>query len=730
MPVASVTALDLAAPFGDHMVLQRGVEVPVWGTAEAGSVVKVSFGGRDYLTTANASGKWSVRLGAMPANAEGKGLLVKSGGKAVSLKNVLVGDVWLATGQSNMRWDLAKCATGKKAIAESSDAGLRFLNMAGGLHPGSKKYSVEYLKNLTEENYYETVGWQESGPKSAAKMSGVAYFFAQKLRTSLKVPVGVIHCSVGGTPIEAHISPEEFGKVEQFKDLVRTWPTDKNYPRWCQGRAKHNLTHWLADPALKDKVPPHPFAPTFLWKAGPARLAPLPIKGVIWYQGESNAGRDGTPEAVTDGSLNKKKFGMLLNSWRGVWGKDLPCYYVQLPGLNRKWPVFREWQLEASKEFENVGMAVSIDVGHPTNEHPNQKKPVGERLARLALAGTYGKEIVPNGPIYKSVRFSGGKAELSFSNSKGMKSSREGGIVGFEIAGDDKTFFPAVAMVQGEKVIVESSKVKEPKSVRYAWDNDPANSLVNAEGIPASPFRTDRWKEVSPSGNVKRGSAAPLAAVTSKKIRVACVGDSITFGSGIKDRNMTYPAQLQMLLGEKYEVKNFGNPGRGVVLKSMRGKSKRVFYFMKEYKAALGFEPHIVVCNLGINELMDWNKFGKKDFVNDYKMLISDYQSLDTYPRVFVWKDLAPLFKGQRYFGAKEIAEINGAIGMVAQQAKVDTVDMAKPFASRKEAAKMFPDFIHLNAEGAKVIAQEVFKAITEEKLWHTAVAEVKLVYF
>jgi len=703
-------ALELAYPFQDNMVVQRGKEVPVWGTAKVGEQVRVDFNGKTAQAKAGADGKWKAVLPAMTVNAKAQSLKVSAGGKSKQLSNVLIGDVWLASGQSNMSWTLRQCATGKAAIAASADDGLRLFNHAGTLHPGSRKYSVDFLKKMNEENYYASKGWQASAPATSASMSGVAYFFGQKLRRELKVPIGLIHVGVGGSPIEAHIAPEVFAKEPKLAGLVSNWHTSKDFPKWCRGRAAHNLVHWLADPELKGKTPPHPFAPTFLWKAGPQRLAPMPIKGVIWYQGESNAGRDGTPEATTSGELNKKKFGMLLESWRAVWGEDLPAYYVQLPGLNRKWPMFREWQLEASHEFKNVGMAVTIDVGHPTNVHPSKKKPVGERLARLALAKTYGKAIVPNGPLYKRSVVKGGEMAIDFENNKGMKASSGDVLIGFEIAGADKKFYTATAKVTGNYIKVSSPSVKAPVAVRYAWDNDPQCNLVNSDGIPASPFRTDKWKEVNPSGNVKKGAAVPLAAKKSSgKIRVACIGDSITFGAGIKDRTMTYPAQLQKMLGDKYEVKNFGNSGRGIVQRSMRGRSKRGYIFMKEHQAALKFEPQIVICNLGINDLGDWNKFGKTDFVKDYIDLLEKYKSLDSYPRIIIWHELAPLFKGQKYFGHKNVGEINKAIGKVAKEMKIETIDMAKPF---KGKAAMFPDHIHPNADGATVIAKEVAKII------------------
>lgn len=708
---AAASALELSYPFGDHMVLQRGHEIPVWGTADAGSKVTVSFGSARMQAIADRQGKWMVKLPAQKANEEAKPLEVRSGSKNADISDVLVGDVWYATGQSNMRWMLKQCATGGDAIKDSSDKGLRLFNHSGNLHPGGNKYSVDFLKEMNEDNYYSSKGWQVSGPSTSGEMSGVAYFFAQKLRGETKVPIGIVNVSVGGTPIEAHIAPDIFESDKELSPLLKDWWKNDNYPKWCRGRAAHNLSAWFADSSLKGQTPPHPFTPMFLWKAGPARYQPMPIKGVIWYQGESNAGKDGTPEAVTDGSLNKRKFKMLVDSWRQGWGDpELPVYHVQLPGMNRKWPVFREMQFEVSREIPNVGMAVSIDVGHPTNVHPNKKKPVGDRLARLALVETYGQDIVPNGPMYMRNVVKGGNMIIDFENNKGMKASNGDSIRGFEIAGSNKKFHPASATVKGDYLHVSSAEVKKPVAVRYAWDNDPDCNLVNAEGIPASPFRTDRWKDVSPSGNVKKGAVGSVVVARKKSdlVRVACIGDSITYGSGIKDRKMTYPAQLQKLLGDKYEVQNFGNPGRGVLKKSKRGSGKRGYIFMAEHKKALEFEPHIVICNLGINDVMDFDKYSA-DFVGDYKDLLESYKTLDTYPRLIVWRDLAPLFKGQKFFEDPRIEKLNDAIAKVAAEMKIENLNMAKPFRGKGE---LFPDHIHPNAAGATIIAKETAKML------------------
>jgi len=696
--------LSLALPFGDHAVLQHGKPLPVWGKADPSATVTVKLGDNQQKTTSSADGSWKVNFPASKPSKEGISMEVSSGAEKVVRKDLLFGDVWIATGQSNMRWMLKQSASGKDAIAKSDDKLLRLFHFDGTLHPGSKKYSKEFLLKMTPENYYATKGWQKSSPASSANFSGVGYFFAKKLRQELDIPIGVIQLAVGGTPVEAHMPRSAFENDKELKPLLKKWWLNKEYPSWCRGRAAHNLTNWTSDPPIGID-PPHPFAPSFLWDSGIKPLLPFPVKGVIWYQGESNAGKDGSPNSATDGTLNKKKFMLLIEGWRKAWADDkLPVYYAQLPGLNRKWPVFREMQLEVSKELKNVGMAVTIDHGHPTNVHPATKLPVGNRLARLALAGTYGQDIVPNGPIIEKSKAKSGKMYISFLNGEGLKTSDGGKVRGFEIAGKDKKFYPAAVKITPKYIEVTSEKVKSPEAVRYAWANDPDCNLINGAGLPASPFRTDRWKDVMPSGNVDKGKSKTTKLVNKDngKIRVACIGDSITFGAGIKG-GMTYPVQLQKMLGGKYEVRNFGNSGRGIVKKSMRGRTKRAYIFMKEHKAAMEFEPHIVICNLGINDLGDWDKFGKNDFVADYSELLQSYKTLGSYPRVIIWHKLAPLFKGQKFFGDKRVDAINKAIGTVAKQEKVETIDMEKPLIKHGD---LFPDHIHPNSGGAKIIAE------------------------
>jgi len=504
---SQVCALELARPFTNHAVLQFGQVLPIWGKADAGAKVLVKLAGMNRSVKADSKGDWKVEFPPQAASTKpfkSVRLEVTSDNEIIECSDVLFGDVWLATGQSNMQWMLKQCDNAEAAVADSEDDGLRLFHHAGTLQPNHKKYPRDYLINLTPGNYYRSGGWKRAEPNTTANFSGVAYYFGRKLREELAIPIGIIQLAVGGTPIEAHLPLEAFESDLELKPLLKTWWKNPNYPVWCRSRAAHNLTHFLNDP-VSGQEPAHPFAPTFLWQAGIEPLLPFPVKGVIWYQGESNTGKDGSPGSSTDGSLNKKKLKTLIKAWRRAWdASELPVYYVQLPGLNREWSIFREMQFEVSRELKHVGMAVIIDVGSPTDVHPSNKLPVGHRLARLALAKTYGCPMIPNGPMYQKFMVKGDQVYLAFENGEGMRAAEGGEILGFEISGANKKFYPAIATVLGDYVVIKSKEVEEPVAVRYAWANDPECNLVNGEALPASPFRTDRWKDVTPSGHIEK----------------------------------------------------------------------------------------------------------------------------------------------------------------------------------------------------------------------------------
>ena len=334
------------------------------------------------------------------------------------------------------------------------------------------------IGTLNHLQYFTDASWTVCSPENAGKFSAIAYYFGKMLQDSLKVPVGLICNAIGGSPTEAWIDRRTL--EYEFPAILRDWTKNDFIQDWVRGRAALNVKK------STDKFQRHPYEPCYLYESGILSLQQYPIKGVIWYQGESNAHNK---------DAHEKLFKLLVDSWRTNWNDaQLPFYYVQLSSINRpSWPWFRDSQRRLMAEIEHVGMAVSSDKGDSLDVHPTHKLEIGERLARWALNKTYGYDkVVPSGPLYKSVSFVKGKAYVEFEYSKGLRPSVEGEkLRTFEIAGDDEIFYPAQAVVEGNQVKVWAKEVKDPKVVRYAWQPFTRANLVNEEGLPASTFRSD-----------------------------------------------------------------------------------------------------------------------------------------------------------------------------------------------------------------------------------------------
>jgi sialate O-acetylesterase len=471
--VSAAADVTVANIFNDHMVLQREVPMPVWGTAEAGEEVTVSFGAATKTATAGADGSWSVDLDAMPASAEPRSLKVSGSksAKGAELKDVLVGEVWLASGQSNM-------ATSAGAPAGMLDTPLVRMGGVPSFYP------MEESADLGGR-----AGWKVATAAGAPGCSGAALYFARGLQAELKVPVGVVVSAVGGTRIESWLRrgaldaavPASKYRDNMLKEVeaAKSNPTPnpenkaasqiKGTPEWASARlgGRHNGM----------------IAP----------LARFPVRGFIWYQGEDNA-RDHAEYA--------KLLPALIKDWRALWTKELPFLIVQLPAYNADkkpegtdWAAMREVQERVANAVPNCGIAITCDNDDPGELHPKNKAAVGDRLARVALRQVYGlKHIVASGPVFDSMRLSGPRAVMSFKeDGNGMVSTSGDGLTGFQIAGADKKFVSADARIEGSNVIVSSAQVPEPVAVRYAWVNVPEVSLTNKAGLPAAPFRTDAW---------------------------------------------------------------------------------------------------------------------------------------------------------------------------------------------------------------------------------------------
>ena len=502
----SVADVELAKVFGDHMALQRGSLVPIWGRADPSEEVAVAFRGQTVTTGADGSGRWRVNV--LSGRAGGPFQLVVEGKNRIELSDVLVGEVWVCSGQSNMRWSLQGAESGGAEIPKADYPNIRFLDLKGTAYPGDHVFTDEDLANCTTDRYFAGA-WAACTPETAKDFSAVAYFFGRELHKALDVPIGLIHNAVGGAPTEAWISRSSLYAHPRFRPMLADWLDNEMNHSWVRERAGKNLAAWVeaAERARSEgKTPPprphHPYEPGFLFDAGIAPLIPFAFRGAIWYQGESNG---------HDPLLHEELFTALTNDWRRAWGQGtFPFLYVQLPGMGtekgypaEKWPEFREGQLRALG-IPNTAMAVTIDIGHPTDIHPKNKRDVGHRLALAARARVYGEDVVYSGPVFRSMEKESAALRLRFRHVGGGLTARGGGeLVGFEVFGEDGTSHTATAETEGGEILVSNPEVPSPVAVRYAWAPFPDCNLVNQEGLPASPFRA-----VLPGYDWRKGAAA------------------------------------------------------------------------------------------------------------------------------------------------------------------------------------------------------------------------------
>jgi sialate O-acetylesterase len=476
------------------MVLQRGMPVPVWGTAANGEKVTVRFQGQTAAAVAE-DGKWSVRLAAIEAG--GPAELVISGDNTVTVKNVLVGEVWVCSGQSNMAMTVSRSENAEEAIARSANPEIRLFTVPRG---GADEPQTEVDGS-----------WSECGPETVGGFSAAGYFFGKHLQEELGVPVGLINSSVGGTPAEAWTGRPVLASKPELKSILDAHAeTVKRYPEALE-RYEEALGKWKEEAAAARKEgktlgrrapqppmgPDNPKRPAALYYAMISPLQPFAIRGAIWYQGEANSGR-----AYQYRSL----LPAMIGCWRDDWGQgDFPFLVVQLapymkiqeePGESA-WAELREAQLLTMLTVPNTATAVITDVGEENDIHPKKKKPVGDRLALAARALAYGEKIEYSGPIFKAMKVEGGKVILSFDHLGGGLVAKGDKLTGFTIAGEDRKFVNADAAIEGDTVVVSSPEVSRPAAVRFGWANFPLGNLWNRAGLPASPFRTDDFPGVT-----------------------------------------------------------------------------------------------------------------------------------------------------------------------------------------------------------------------------------------
>ncbi len=475
-----MAAVQFDSIFGDGMVLQRNREIVVRGTTDSPKeAVTVSFNGQSVK--AKCKGKtWEAVLQPMEANTTGQTLEAKQASGSAAVQNVVVGEVWLASGQSNMLWRLNQTPGNPQTIAGSANENFRFYHSEPKVHTNGVQYDKALLERVQAKRMYEGK-WAVSGPATSSRMSAVGYYFGQALQKELGVPVGVIHAALGGSNMLAWI-PRDVVKKEYPGCQGGDWVNSKYASAWVRGRAQQNVGAG-GDFSL------HPYAPSYLYETGIEAWEGFPMAGVIWYQGESDA-------EILDNEQNKKLLKDLISSWRDKLGnEDMAFLQVQLPRINDKsklrayWPEFRQVQAEVAEEMENVGCVVTMDLGSTNSDvHPPRKVEVGERLAATALSMVYGKEVAASGPVIKGFKVKGGKVQLTLENAEGLKTSDGAAPVGFELAGADKVFAPATAEIKGNSIVLTAAGVKAPRLMRYGWAVFMEPNLVNEAGLPTAPY--------------------------------------------------------------------------------------------------------------------------------------------------------------------------------------------------------------------------------------------------
>lgn len=487
--LAARADVTLPAIFSDGMVLQRGVEVPIWGRADAGETVTVALGAQKQTTVAGAAGKWLLRLAKLPT---GEALqMTVSGKNKIIIRDVSIGEVWLASGQSNMELRLPRALNAKAEIAAAN-------------FPQIRQFRVGRKIAATPQS--DTKGfWQAATPQTSENFTAVGYFFARELHRKLGVPIGIIHASYGGTPAQAWTSETALQANPKLQQVFDDWQkTLADYP---QDKASYDrqLESWktraAAAKAAGEKAPPKPIAPpgsggkatpSGLYNGMIAPLVPYAIRGVIWYQGESDTRRP---------ALYRALFPALIKGWRRDWNAELPVLFVQLANFHKPqtqpvedgWAQLREAQADALA-LPQTGMAVAIDLGEAGDIHYANKQEVGRRLALIALAKVYSGRSEYSGPMFAKLTVEGNRLRVQFTHAAGLKVRDGSEVKGFAIAGKDGAFHWAKAKIDGADVVFSSPEVPQPVAARYDWADNPIGNLINAADLPAVPFRSDAEK--------------------------------------------------------------------------------------------------------------------------------------------------------------------------------------------------------------------------------------------
>jgi sialate O-acetylesterase len=475
-------AVTLPRLLSDHMLLQRDMPVRVWGKANPEETVTVRFRGQSVLAKAGTDGRWEAFL--MPLKAGGPSEMTVAGENTITIRDVLVGDVWVGSGQSNMVMSVERSNNAQQEIAAAKFPQIRLFKV-------TLKVADQPLDDVEGE-------WTVCSPETVPSFSAAGYFFARDLYQKLRVPMGVIQSAWGGTPAESWTSRGAMEADPALQYVLDNWQkTLANYPQ-AKARYEQRLQQWekAGKQGRRPNPPPgpgHQYTPGGLYNAMIAPLVPYAIRGVIWYQGENNANR-------AEAYPYRRLFQTLILDWRGKWAEGrFPFLFVQLAnyaktGPTSEWPELRESQTMALN-LRDTGMAVIIDIGEAQDIHPKNKQDVGKRLALAARAIAYGEKLVYSGPMFREVTPEGDKLRVWFNHMGTGLKVHGTSLKGFAVAGKDRRFVLAQARLDGNTVVVSSPQVPDPIAVRYAWADNPDCNLYNAEGLPASPFRSDDWPD-------------------------------------------------------------------------------------------------------------------------------------------------------------------------------------------------------------------------------------------
>ncbi len=463
----------LSPVYGEHMVFQQGKQVEICGTANYDARIKIIFAQNSVECTTGTDGKWKLDLKQLPAGGPYALQIFVNNKLKVDWKDIMVGEVWFCSGQSNMEFRLDQSEQGIEAAEKAADSGLRLMNYHAIAATSDEVWDSVTLAKINRLDYFEGT-WQNCSPKDAASFSAIAFHFGKQLREKLKVPIGLIEVAVGGAPAESFIECQTPELNSSLAHVLNDWWNNDFVMDWCRQRALKNIS--LNNNALQR----HPFMPAYIFESGISRFKGFPVKGVLWYQGESNAHNPEHYEAV---------FPELIRSWRKFWNNcELPFIFAQLSSIQRPgWERFRDSQRRMAGIIPYTSMVVTSDLGDSLNVHPIRKREVGERFTLQALKKVYRKKENPDGPLPFKTTLRKGTVVITFVHSHGLRTSDSNPLRELEAAGSDGVFHAVSAEIRNDKIVFKTDN-QDIKQIRYGWKPFSQGNLVNEDGLPASTF--------------------------------------------------------------------------------------------------------------------------------------------------------------------------------------------------------------------------------------------------